>query len=839
MAVLGRQAFQIFSCFLFLVSCARAPDKLFESARAESVRGRFSLAREYAREGYARFENQPASEWHWKFKLLLAEMHLFNFGTREAEALLAVPPPPAYPRLVPRYQELRGYVLLLRQQYVSGEDLLRKTLMSAHALGEYEVEADTQLLLAAFLKDRVKGEAASRSALKIASAHGLEYQRCAAFLNLGMTFVKRAHYGDAIPYFQDASRIATKIGATVLNSYAIGNIATCFYYLGDLPRALRSRLEAVALQKDSGLATSLKDSYLELGNISLDQGQNVKALGYFRQALALVNKTDSPAQFAAIASAVAQALEEAGSLDEAEHYNRQAFDACSKDDREQLAYALLTRALIANRRGRIPEATQAYLEALQTGTKVPAVQWQVYGGLGALYARQGDFTRARESYENALRVIGANRADQLHNEYKITFLSNLIGLYQDYVELLIERHDFERALEIADSSRASVLTENIAGQRGMTVNQLEHALKSANTTVLFYWLAPKHSYLWILSPGSFKLVTLPDKQQLDREIASYGALIQQEKRDPAAVGSPVGLRLYETLVRPAAAYIAKGSQVVLIPDGSLHSLNFETLLVRDPTPHYWIEDITVSVAPSLGSLQGGRPSSARKRSLLLMGDPVMTGTGFDPLPNAANEMQQICRYFPPAQTTVFTQAAAAPEAYRAAQPRRFSTIHFVTHADANEQSPLDSAIILSPHANRYRLYARDVAEIPLDADLVTISACRGAGARTLSGEGLVGFAWAFFEAGARNVVTSLWDVNDHSTAAFMGYFYAAVESGQSYPAALRGAKLKLLQTEYRKPYYWAPFQLYSRTLSATPLKTKLREIPDTASIHRKRTASVP
>jgi len=153
-----------------------------------------------------------------------------------------------------------------------------------------------------------------------------------------------------------------------------------------------------------------------------------------------------------------------------------------------------------------------------------------------------------------------------------------------------------------------------------------------------------------------------------------------------------------------------------------------------------------------------------------------------------------------------------PAAYRSAQPRRFSTIHFVTHADANEQSPLDSAIILSPSGNRYRLYARDVAEIPLDADLVTISACRGAGARTLSGEGLVGFAWAFFEAGARNVVTSLWDVNDRSTAAFMGYFYAAVDSGQSYPAALRSAKLKLLRTQYHKPYYWAPFQLYSRTL---------------------------
>jgi len=826
---------RVCSCLLLLVSCARSPDKLFDSARAESIKGQFSRARQFAAAGYQEFQYQPASEWHWKFKLLLAELLLYNGDTLQAEPLLAAPPPARFPRLLPYCEKLRAYVLFRRQDYAGGERLLHHAAADAHSSSDFELEADIQLLLGAFLKDKVKAEAASRSALEIATAHNLEYQRCAALVNLGMTFIGRAHYGDAIPYFQEANRIATSIGAVLLNSFAIGNTATCFYKLHDFPRALQARLQAVALQRNAGLSTPLKNSYLELGNIYLDQGENFKALGYFRQALALVKRSDSPAQFAAVAGAVAQALEEAGSLDEAEHYNQQALDACSKDDQEQLAYAILTRALIADRRGRASDAKQIYLDALRAGRNIPAVEWQAYGHLAALYVRAGDAANARRAYENALRVIGANRADQLHNEYKITFLSEVIGLYRDYVELLIEQQDPRQALEIADSSRASVLTESLAGH----TQRPSLDFKSINTTVLFYWLAPKQSYLWILSPDTFKLIALPDKQQLDREVESYRALIEREKRDPVVGASAVGLRLYNTLVAPAAPYIARGSQVVLIPDGSLHSLNFETLLVPNPVPHYWIEDVTLSVAPSLGSLQVGRISSARTRSLLLMGDPIMTGTGFEPLPDAANEMQQIRRHFPPAQTTVFTQAAAVPEAYRSAQPQRFSTIHFVTHADANEQSPLDSAIILSLRANRYRLYARDIAEIPLDADLVTISACRGAGARTLSGEGLVGFAWAFFEAGARNVVTSLWDVNDRSTAAFMEYFYAAVESGQSYAAALRGAKLKLLQTQYRKPYYWAPFQLYSRMLSATPRKTKPPEIPETASIRRKRTASAP
>ena len=94
-------------------------------------------------------------------------------------------------------------------------------------------------------------------------------------------------------------------------------------------------------------------------------------------------------------------------------------------------------------------------------------------------------------------------------------------------------------------------------------------------------------------------------------------------------------------------------------------------------------------------------------------------------------------------------------------------MHFTAHAEANTESPLDSAVILSQDGSGYKLYARDILEQPLSADLVTISACRGAGERKYAGEGLVGFAWAFLRAGAQRVIAGLWDVDDRSTAALM------------------------------------------------------------------------
>jgi CHAT domain-containing protein len=158
---------------------------------------------------------------------------------------------------------------------------------------------------------------------------------------------------------------------------------------------------------------------------------------------------------------------------------------------------------------------------------------------------------------------------------------------------------------------------------------------------------------------------------------------------------------------------------------------------------------------------------------------------------------------------VLSREAATPEAYRAAGPGRFSAIHFTAHALANRESPLDSAVLLSGG----KLYAREVMDVPLTADLVTVSACRGVGLRTYSGEGLVGFAWAFLRAGARHVVAGLWDVNDQSTAALMDVLYRELAAGKAPAAALRAAKLSLIESQgnLRKPYYWAPFQLYTVT----------------------------
>jgi CHAT domain-containing protein len=178
-------------------------------------------------------------------------------------------------------------------------------------------------------------------------------------------------------------------------------------------------------------------------------------------------------------------------------------------------------------------------------------------------------------------------------------------------------------------------------------------------------------------------------------------------------------------------------------------------------------------------------------------------------------MTRIQRHFAAAHTAVFQGQQATPSAYLSSDPARYSYIHFVSHAVASRTDPLDSAIILSgAKANEadFKLYAREIMQRPIDARLVTISACNGSGTRSYAGEGLVGLSWAFLRAGAHSVIGALWEVSDDSTPRLMDGLYQGIEDGRTPAAALREAKLALLhsQTKFQAPFYWAPFQLYTR-----------------------------
>ena len=641
-----------------------------------------------------------------------------------------------------------------------------------------------------------------------------DYHLALGLINLGRAYVGVGRFDQALPYLEPAAnlpRVTMRIRAPALT-----NAGLCYQRLGDFDRALAMQQRAVqALESGGGAKVFLEQALGELGTTYTHKGDLPQATKNLERALGVALSDPSMRGDAQVwASNLADAYILLGAWADAERFSRQ-----SRSLREAgspgIVYDTLHDAEIAGGRGRRDDAETLYQLALAAPGTDPFVVSEAQAGLARIDLAEGRAADSAAHFESALQVIERSQSSLRADDYKLTYLTRVAGVYSQYIDTLVVQGQFARALEVADSSRARVLAERQGVEnRGRTpAREFQRVAQRTGSTLILYALGPKQSNAWAVTGSGIVHAALPPADQIVPLVREYQQAIVTSVADPVASTGTLGDTLYSQLVGPFAKSLRPGAPVVIVPDAALSQLNFETLPVDGPRRHYWIEDVQVVVAPSLGFLAGGPPprEGAGSRPALVIGDPATGDPAFPALRYASAEIQAVARALP--ASTVYSGATATPQAFRDAHPERFDVIHFTAHATANKESPLDSAVILSPDANGYKLYARDVAAERLDADLVTISACRTAGDRAYSGEGLVGFAWAFLRAGARRVLAGLWDVDDKSTSELMTQVYAGLARGDTPAAAVRSAKLTLLARGgvTAKPYYWGPFELIVAT----------------------------
>lgn len=807
--------------FLFALSCKQssvAADP-FETASQQLIAYNLDAAEAAAKQGWL---DNPNSEAGWKCKLKYAEILLFKNRLADAADALKAPLSTQSQTLNSRYHFLVACLAFYKHD-PAAEQAMRAAIAEAHAASDAESEAEGLMRLQSYHKTGATPEQEIlKQAAEVSHSNHLDYQEARALNQLGNLALHQNRYADAIPYLRQAIAEAKHINATYVEAAATQNLGECYFQLGDFGRALDPLLAAEKLLPANDYSVVAVNTKNDLGGYYAIRQQNEQALRYFREAFALAQHAPvTSARYILSSLNLATGLVQTQNPDEAEKYNELAGDAARKAhdaniniDREWIAAIQTNRADIAAQRGRFSDAEKSYRGALDDLKGEPPNQTQVlaYAGLAEAEEHLHRTNEARANFENALLSIEANRGRQASAQYQIKFLSALIRFYEQYEQFLMRQNEPWKALAVADSSRAGVLTQRLSSsrrQRGFEDRILARA-RETSTAFLFYSVSPAKSYLWAITPSGREFHELAlSGRQIERDVTSYSALIQNYK-DTLAESNPTGLRLYQNLIAPVASHLHAGVRVVIVPDGILHALNFETLLAPGEKPHYWLQDVSLTVAPCLRVFLDRPERRETAARALVIGDPVYLGTDYSLLPESKKEVAQVSRRFP-AGLAVLTEQKAAPDNYQKTRPELFSLIHFSAHVDSDAQSPLESAIILSPGEDGSRkLYARDFRN--LNADLVTVSGCSSVGKTPLSGEGMVGFAWAAFDAGARNALTSLWAVDDLSTAELMDRFYAGVTAGKPFATALHDAKLDLLKTNFKKPVYWAAFQLYSRNI---------------------------
>jgi CHAT domain-containing protein len=668
-------------------------------------------------------------------------------------------------------------------------------------------------------------------ALTFARGHGIAWQQVIASLNLGYTAMQADQYDESVDWSRAAYQSAVDLDYENLAQVAEGNLGWAYYQLGDDDRALVQFLAAEKVAERLGNIRYQLKWLTTAGYVYHDSGDLLRAAQSYRQALDLAREIESREDIVNALQDLAYISVTSGDLNAATSYVNQVEPMETSNGGRLSDILRLTKGKLAATHHDDARAEALFRSVENDPSSLMTTKLSAGIEIARILEAENNIVSAEREYESTLASYERARTQLKNEESQLPFGTNAAQIYDRYIQLLIREGRAGAALAVADQSRAQTLEQNL-GEPGSgrfkppaALNGLEIARKT-DSTLLFYWLGDAKSYLWAITPSKTQLFTLPTQHEIATRVEGYRKALL-DLRDPVETANTDGQALYKMLFAPAAALIRPGAQVIILADGVLSQLNFETLLVPGSTSaaqtsvantaplHYLLEDFTFSSAPSLAMLGTATPATDSNQRMLLFGNPVSPSQDFLSLPMFGFEMSRIETHFSAAQLSVFAGPNATPTAYVASQPRQYAYIHFVSHAVASQTNPLDSAIILSNPAgeeNDFKLYAREIIRHAIEARLVTISACYGSGTRAYAGEGLVGLSWAFLRAGAQRVIGALWEVSDDSTPQLMDKLYQNLSSGQTPALALRNAKLALLHSgnRFRMPYYWAPFELYSR-----------------------------
>lgn len=275
-------------------------------------------------------------------------------------------------------------------------------------------------------------------------------------------------------------------------------------------------------------------------------------------------------------------------------------------------------------------------------------------------------------------------------------------------------------------------------------------------------------------------------------------------------------QLYERLF-PDTMRAHLSEKLIIIPDGALGYLPFDLLLTKTPKDStrfkhfdYLLKQHQISYAYSAALLHKtstSREKRAKKQLLAVAPHFKHEGLQLKPLNHNQKEVNALSDIF---RAKVLTDTTATSTNFLAHAPD-YRILHLATHGLADNRAGQFSYIAFSNDSTATEndlLYVHELYNTQLQADMVVLSACETALGEFQQGEGIISLARGFSYAGAKSVITTLWSIDDKNTSKLMQLFYQHLHAGATKDAALRQAKLDLMETgthELAHPYYWAAF----------------------------------
>ncbi len=719
---------------------------------------------------------------------------------------------------------------------------------------------------------------------------GSYYKMSNIYINIGLIYADIKDYQKALDYFKKAlnldHNLHGEIHPDIASSY--DNIGNLLHNLGDTVNSLEYFFKSLqirqSLYKDKH--PDLAISYFNIGNLYFKLHNYPKALRLYQMALLsnLPNFNDSiaynnPTEINALSKLnllvtlngkaeafflkyLQQSLEPRDIKTSISTYNLlfQLINEMRNDFSYENTSLLLSEktknyfggALLAamsydslKSNSKIPEKTFEYFEKSKSVTLnayLNDLRVKSYLGIAdSLVEREKEIAINRRYYETKIQQAKAE---------KDGYDTLLVQEYQD------ELFNFSRQYD----SLLVVLKDNYPEyyrlkyqQNVATLEQISEQLDK-NSALVNYFVADTSLFILVVSKSAQVCKRIQIDSSFNQKVIDYYIDIKSGFGVKEQLASA---ELYNYLISPIEQIIGDKNNLIILPDGHLNYLPFETLCKNSndkrnqSSTDYLLNNYAITYHQSatlwLNSKITNKKGRASEKSFAgfapVFNPEINNGTilstnwiadtagkehatraissdakHFNPLPWSETEIKSIVQLFEKnkSRSVAYFHRQATEDNFKQ-QIKDVKYIHVASHSFANDKFPSLSGIAFSQpdtsnnskNADDGILYASETYNLDLsNAELLVLSSCKSGLGKLVQGEGFLSLSRGFLYSGVPNIVFSLWNVNDQATKDLMVEFYKQILKGKPYSIALQKAKLKLLHNrQTTEPKYWAAWKL--------------------------------
>jgi len=743
-----------------------------------------------------------------------------------------------------------------------------EALQIANSLGEdqWAARASGELGIIAFLEGNTTS-AVSLVGRAVLSAYrtGDIGSQIRLLSMLGNGFNEEHRFSEALSFFQRAISTAEKAPDAGFPFMAYEGEARALAGLGEPEQAKQMLKKALSVALLQNRRTEMADILLVLGEVALATHDTQNAKAYFEQAGQISQGISFYRTLAQAMFDLSDVERSSGDLSGASRALKIGLQASRRlGDRYYLPRDLTALAEIKIAQHKTREADRLFEEAEDILDAIIVNQHSLYesaaraGSMSETYLDHFKLARNRGNTARAFQVLervrGRIAASRLYARSKSQSESPAAAALEARiagVQLSLLRTDdprqrpalLDRLLEYERNLAFETNEAGIKRQEMLAKNpslKTVQAMLGRDEVLVEYVLDEPNAFCIAVTREAAKIMVLPAGAKHIQDLTK-SFLRELESRNS---GAQFAGQLYNILLSEPLGAFHK-SRLLISPDGVLHLLPFEAL--RDGAGELLVRSKVVSYTPSASVLQALRtqrpqtvaslpllavgdvdyrftrlPSRGTQRSLtaaILRGLATLSGSHLENLPASRDEVLSIGRILG-GDTQLLLGRDATESRFKALALSDFRVIHLAVHAVTDPQYPDRAALILGSDPKTPDdglLQVREIVRLPLNADLVTLSAC-DTGVGTVEGQaGVVSLEQAFLMSGARAVAASLWKVEDRPTTTLMKGFYVHLAQHEDKASALAHAKLDLLERYGElSPYYWAGFVMVGEGSEAIP-----------------------